>query len=151
MIDVQPPNPGDAGKLGPWILSTGVTIVLGVFAALWAAFKGKDAKLVGGLEAQLVAKDNIIKERDATIVRLGEKCDKLRGDAEVALEKQREEYKKLTELRAEDQRRMVGALLAARDPDRATDGYEESPTGVRELIDIVAPRRQPQRPPRIPR
>lgn len=151
MIDVQPPNTGDAGKLGPWLLSTIITVVLAVFAALWAAFKGKDAKLVGGLEAQIKAKDDIIKERDTTIVGLGLKLDKQREEAAKELALQREEYKKLQEARAEDQRRMVGALFAARDPNRSSDGYEEAPTGVRELIDIVAPRRQPQRPPRIPR
>ena len=146
MIDVQPPTAGDAGKLGPWILSTIVTAVLGVVAALWAAFKGKDAELVGGLKAQLVERTREITDLKATIVKLGEKLDTQRDDAEIKLEMERAAHKR-------DQDRALAAIL--------NNDWHEAPTGMRAICEMVEkssmrpgpPELPPPRPPpvRIPR
>lgn len=147
MIDVQPPNTGDTGKLGPWILSTVVTAVLGIVTALWAAFKGKDAKLVGGLEAQLIAKNTEIERLNNVIVKLGEKLDTQRADAEAKLDAERAAHKS-------DQDRALAAILH--------NDWHEAPTGMRAVCELVAgssirpgppePPRPPGKPPvRIPR
>jgi hypothetical protein len=134
MIDVQPPSntTQDATRgMLPWL----ITLMLGVVGALWAAFKGKDAKLVGSLEAQLTAKDDIIKERDATIRGLGEKLDKQRGDAEAKLEETRTSHKR-------DMDRALSAIL--------NNDWHEAPTGMRAICEMVEKSSTRPGPPELP-
>lgn len=141
MIDIPQPSNGDGlGKYVPWIVS----VVVGLVAALWAAFRGKDAKLVGGLEAQLVERAREITELKATIIKLGEKLDDQRKDAKAELEEERTAHKR-------DQDRALAAILH--------NDWHEAPTGMRAVCELAAtssirpdPPPVPPRPPvRIPR
>jgi hypothetical protein len=121
VIDIpQPPNgDGGLGKYVPWAVS----VVVALVAALWGAFRGKDAKLVGGLEAQLVERAREITELKTTIVKLGEKLDAQRAEAEAKLDAERAAHK-------HDQDRALAAILH--------NDWHEAPTGMRAVCELVA-------------
>lgn len=113
-----------------------------MFVALWAALRTSNARLIGGLEAQIKEKDRVITEKDAVIAMLGDKCDKLR-------EKSEEREKQISDQKQYDQDRMVRTLLAARAQGFGSSGgpwEEEAPTGVRNVLDLLTPSVRPRPP-----
>lgn len=152
MIDVQPPpTSGNGTGWVPWISS----IVIAVGAALWAALRAKDAKLIGALEARISEQDKVIAAKDATITKLGEKLDKQREDSAAALAEQQQG-------RIEDAKRTARVLLQMqlqRGAQERPREWEEAPTGVRDFLEIYEagadarrdPTDPPPRRPRLPR
>jgi uncharacterized protein HemX len=141
MIDIQPPPVSDTRGVLPWLFS----VVLAIGAALWAAFRSKDAKLVGALEARIEEQAKqyakLKETSDATITKLGEKLDKEREEARVELEEERK-------ARMEDQRRMTKILLQMRGAGRERpEEWKEAPTGIRNLLEIFEPSDDPRRDP----
>ncbi len=159
MIDVQPPpvSAQDAARgVLPWVFS----VVLAVGAALWAAFRAKDAKLVGALEARIEEQtkqyDALKSTSEATITKLGEKLDKQREEAAAAFAEQQQE-------RINDAKRTAKLLLQVHLQSQSQGGgrerpkeWEEAPTGVRDYLEIYEAgadaRRDPDsiQPPRRP-
>lgn len=158
MIDVQPPpvSAQDAARgVLPWLIS----VVLAIGAALWAAFRAKDAKLVGSLEARIEEQtkqyDALKATSDATIVKLGEKLDKQRDEAAAVFAAQQQE-------RINDAKRTAKLLLQVHLQSQSRERpkeWEEAPTGVRDFLEIyeagadarrdpdsIQPPRRPQRP-----
>lgn len=164
MIDVPPPQSSAAQDaahgLLPWLL----TVVVGGFGVLWAQIRAKDLKLVGALEARIEEQkkqyDALEASSAATIMKLGTKLDDQRDKFQAELNEEKQ-------ARIEDARRTASLLLRGHvnrgRSDRPTE-WDEAPTGVRELLELVVPggggtidsRRDPslpppRRPPRLPR
>jgi len=132
--------------------------------AVWGMMRGKDAKLVGALEARIEEQKKqyevLQASKEAVTASLGKKLDDQREDFEQKLNDERV-------ARIEDARRTASLLLRGHvkrgHSDRPTE-WDEAPTGVRELLELVVPglnstdsRRDPslpppaKRPPRLPR
>lgn len=155
MIDVQPP-PVSAQDVARGVLPWLISVVLAIGAALWAAFRAKDAKLVGALEARIEEQtkqyDALKAASDATIVRLGEKLDKQREETAAAFAEQQQE-------RINDAKRTAKLLLQVHLQSQSRERpkeWEEAPTGVRDFLEIYEAgadaRRDPDsiQPPRRP-
>lgn len=150
MIDVPtpPPVPDLAHGLGPYLFALGVAGV----GALWGTIRAKDTKLVGALEARIEEQrkqyEALEKSKAEITASLGKKLDDQREKAEAELKEERD-------ARIEDARRTASLLLRAHvgrgRSDRPSE-WDEAPTGVRELLELVIPggvdsRRDPSLPP----
>jgi hypothetical protein len=133
--------------------------------AVWGMMRGKDAKLVGALEARIEEQrkqyEVLQASKEAVTASLGKKLDDQREKFEQDLNDERL-------ARIEDARRTASLLLRGHvnrggRSDRPSE-WDEAPTGVRELLELVVPglnstdsRRDPslpppaKRPPRLPR
>jgi len=144
VIEVPPPpTSGNGTGWLPWVGSLMVT----VGAALWAALRAKDAKLIGALEARIVEQDKLIESKDATIIKLGEKLDKQREQLSAELAEQQQG-------RIDDAKRTARVLLQIqlqRGAQERPREWEEAPTGVRDYLEIYEAgadaRRDPTDPP----
>lgn len=162
MIDTPPPNVAQdlTHGIGPYLLTMAVAGV----GAVWGVMRGKDARLVGALEARIEEQKKQYTElqasKEAITASLGKKLDDQREKFEQELNDERV-------ARIEDARRTASLLLRGHvnrgRSDRPTE-WDEAPTGVRELLELVVPglgpsdsRRDPslpppvKRPPRLPR
>ena len=156
MTDTPPPDLTHG--LGPYLLTMAVAGV----GAVWGMMRGKDAKLVSALEARIDEQkkqfEALEEAKEAVTTSLGKKLDEQREKFESELNDERK-------ARIEDARRTASVLLRGYvgrgSSDRPTE-WDEAPTGVRELLELVVPdaidsRRDPslppppKRPPRLPR
>lgn len=155
MIDTPPPvGPDLTHGWGPYLLTLAVAGV----GAVWGTMRGKDAKLVGALEARIEEQrkqlETLQASKEAITAILGKKLDDQREEFEQELEDERL-------ARIEDARRTASLLLRGHvnrgRSDRPTE-WDEAPTGVRELLELVVPglsstdsRRDPSLPPPVKR
>ncbi len=161
MIDTPPPiGPDPIHGWGPYLLTLAVAGV----GAVWGTMRGKDAKLVGALEARIIEQKNqyeaLQASKDAITESLGKKLDDQRERFEQELNEERV-------ARIEDARRTASILLRGhvnRGRSDCPTEWNDAPAGVRELLELVVPgfrstdsRRDPsfpppaKRPPRLPR
>lgn len=158
MIDAPPPvGPDLTHGWGPYLLTLAVAGV----GAVWGTMRSKDAKLVGSLEAQIVEKKNqyetLLASKEAITASLGKKLDDQRDEFRAEREALQAELDEERRARIEDARRTASLLLRGHvnrgRSDRPTE-WDEAPTGVRELLELVVPglsstdpRRDPSLPP----
>lgn len=147
MIDTPPsPVPDLAHGWGPYLFALGIAGV----GALWGTIRAKDAKLVGALEARIEEQrkqyESLEKSKAEMTASLGKKLDDQREKAEAELKEERD-------ARIEDARRTASLLLRAHvgrgRSDRPTE-WDEAPTGVRELLELVIPGADSRRDPSLP-
>ncbi len=157
MIDTPPPIGTDPTHgWAPYLLTLAVAGV----GAVWGTMRGKDAKLVGALEARIEEQRKQLEaleaSKEALTASLGKKLDDQRDKLQDELNEERK-------ARIEDARRTAGLLLrehVGRGRSDRPSEWDEAPTGVRELLELVVPgaidgRRDPsllpppKRPPRL--
>lgn len=169
MIDVPPTPPPtqDLRDLGPYLL----TVAVAGIGAVWGMIRGNNAKLVGALEARIEEQrkqyEALQTSKDAITASLGKKLDDQRDEFQAEREEFQAELNEERRARIEDARRTASLLLRGHvnrgRSDRPSE-WDEAPTGVRELLELVVPglsstdpRRDPslpppaKRPPRLPR
>jgi hypothetical protein len=106
-------------------LGWAVAIAMGIAIFVWRLREKERTEQIGGLKTQVT-------DRDLTIVKLGEKLDRERIESQARVDN-------LTQ-------RTVVAIARRSSPQQAARGaeqWQELPTGVRDVLDIVAKAMEP--------